>query len=97
MAAELGMDIQLSSVPTDSALKSAQILYSESCGRFIVTIPPGNKDAFEKELTGMKTGLVGLVTESSLLRVLDSREKIIISHDIIELKRKWKEPFGSLV
>jgi phosphoribosylformylglycinamidine synthase len=97
MSAELGVDIHLASVPTDRKLKHAQLLYSESCGRFIVTVAPENKQKFEEEFEGMKIGFVGLVNDSSLLRFFDTEERVIISHDIYELKRAWKKPFGSLV
>ena len=97
MAAELGMDIRLPAVPADPSLKASQVLYSESCGRFVVTVSPENQEAFENELKGMKLGLVGSIKDSEILRIFDSRDRIIVSHDIRELKSAWKEPFGGLI
>ena len=51
----------------------------------------------ENELKGMKLGLVGSITDSEILRIFDSRDRIIVSHEVHELKRAWKEPFGGLV
>lgn len=97
MAGELGMEISLSSIPAASGLTSSQILYSESCGRFIVTVAPDKKERFEKIFSGMKTGQVGFVKESPQFRVKDRDDKLIVEESVISLKNSWETPFKKLM
>ena len=97
MAGELGMEISLSSIPAAPGLTPSQILYSESCGRFIVTIAPDKKARFEKIFSGMKIGQVGIVCESSQFSIKDDSDKLIIEENILTLKNYWKKTFQELV
>ena len=94
MAGELGMEINLASIPRASGLTVSQTLYSESCGRFIITVPPGKKEMFEKLFAGIKMAQMGIVSESPRFCVRDGRGEAIIEEDISTLKNSWKKPFG---
>jgi phosphoribosylformylglycinamidine (FGAM) synthase-like enzyme len=97
MAGELGMEISLAPIPAANGLTASQILYSESCGRFVITLSPDKKERFEGIFSGMKKGLIGSVTEKSCFSVKDSNGQTIIDEDIGELKESWKKPFGDLI
>jgi phosphoribosylformylglycinamidine (FGAM) synthase-like enzyme len=97
MGGELGMEIRLSLIPGFSGLTAGQALYSESCGRFVITVAPGKKKDFEKIFFGMKIGRAGVVTESPRFSVKDDQEKAIIDEDVNDLKHAWKKPFGELI
>jgi phosphoribosylformylglycinamidine (FGAM) synthase-like enzyme len=97
MGGELGMEIRLSLIPGFSGLTAGQALYSESCGRFVITVAPGKKKDFEKIFFGMKIGRAGVVTESPRFSVKDGQEKAIIDEDVNDLKHAWKKPFGELI
>jgi len=97
MAGELGMKIQLPLIPATSGLTASQVLYSESCGRFVMTVAPEKKEAFEEILSGMKIQRVGLVTESPSFSITDGKGRPIIKEDVMNLKHTWKGPFGGLV
>ena len=97
MAGELGMEIDLDRVPAAQGLKPSHVLYSETCGRFIITVAPDRKDAFEAVFSGLIISQVGIVTESPLLSVKDNNGQEIISEDIMGLKDSWKKPFGDLI
>ena len=97
MAGELGMALGLANVPSPKGLTASQVLYSESCGRFIVTLSPEKKERFEEIFTDMDKGLIGSVTEKPRLSVKDSKGRIIIDEDIGKLKESWKKPFGDLI
>jgi phosphoribosylformylglycinamidine synthase len=97
MAGELGMEIHLEDVPTSEGLSDTRILYSESAGRFVLTVDPKKKDLFEKIFDGMKIGLIGSVIQSPLFRVKSSRGATLIEEDVMQLKACWKKPFGGLV
>ncbi|HEN21281.1 MAG TPA: phosphoribosylformylglycinamidine synthase, partial [Desulfobacteraceae bacterium] len=97
MGGELGMDIDLQNIPASSGLTATQMLYSESCGRFVLTIAPEKKERFEEIFRNMKTGQAGIVTESTEFSVKDKNGRPLIREDIIRLKNCWKSPFGELI
>lgn len=97
MGGELGMEIHLESVPTDNDMSNTQILYSESAGRFVITVDPEKREAFERLFFGMELGHVGFVTETPLFRVCDRLSSWIIEEEVSQLKDCWKRPFGGLI
>lgn len=97
MAGRLGMDLNLGAVPIAGALADSAVLYSESAGRFIVTVAPDKKQAFETHFSGMKIGCIGRTTASPLFRVEGREGNRILEEDIHELKAWWEKPFGHLV
>ena len=97
MAGEVGIEIQLERAPAAPRLTVGQRLYSESCGRFIVTVSPRSKARFEALFSGLPMACVGRVTDPPGFRVTDAGGKTIIREDIAELKKIWNMPFGGLV
>lgn len=97
MAGELGMDLHLPPIPAPHGLSVSQALYSESCGRFVITIPPERKEGFDKIFSALKIGQIGVVTESPSLSIKDDRGHGIIEEDLFELKDAWKKPFEDLI
>jgi len=96
MAGCLGMEIDLSQIPREGACRNDQILYSESPGRFIVTIAPGQRDAFEAIVAGCSWAAIGQVTEKQNLTIRGLDGNILINLPVAALKRAWKETFGNL-
>jgi phosphoribosylformylglycinamidine synthase subunit PurSL len=97
MAGETGMEIRLADVPSDDGLTDTKALYSESSGRFIVTVDPARQEAFEKLFSGMKIGRVGVVKGASRFRVKGRNGDNIIDEEVGTLKDCWKRPFGGLI
>jgi phosphoribosylformylglycinamidine synthase len=97
MGGELGMDIRLGDVPSGEGLTDSRILFSESAGRFLVTVAPERQKAFEKIFSDMKINNIGVVTESSMLRVRGSQGALIIEEEVSQLKDNWNRPFGGLI
>ncbi|MGD9321496.1 MAG: AIR synthase-related protein, partial [Desulfobacteraceae bacterium] len=97
MGGELGMEVRLGDVPCGNALANSQILFSESAGRFVVTIDPEKRGAFEEIFDGLKFSHVGEVTESPILRIRDGNDTPIIEEEIAQLKDCWNRPFGGLI
>jgi phosphoribosylformylglycinamidine synthase len=97
MGGELGMGIDLSAVPAEGSLSPSRTLYSESCGRFVVTVAPDCQKDFEGLLRGLPVGRVGVTTESPRLVVRDAEGGLLMEEDVIALKTAWKRPFGGLV
>jgi phosphoribosylformylglycinamidine synthase subunit PurSL len=97
MAGDLGMELHLNAVPVDEALPDSTVLYSESAGRFIVTVDPKKQQAFEAHFSGMQMGCMGRTTESPFFRVKGRDGDWIMEENVHELKEWWKKPFGHLV
>ncbi len=68
MAGELGLELNLDLAPDLAALPPDVALFSESNGRFVVTVAEGDAAAFEALLSGLACRCVGTVTAGALLR-----------------------------
>ena len=100
MGGNLGMEIGLDGVPTAEAEANHRddtLLFSESAGRFIVTVDPENRARFEKILEGLPFACVGQVTEKPELVVKGTHGRTIIAVSVPRLKDAWKSPFGDLI
>jgi phosphoribosylformylglycinamidine synthase len=85
VAGRLGMDITI-----PSGMRPDYFLFSESLGRFVVTVAPDNKRAFEQAL-GNDACLLGRVRGTSL-RI--TQEKTVLEMPVSELENAYKAPFG---
>ncbi len=97
MAGCLGMEIDLRQVPAEGVTRNDAILFSESAGRFIVTLDPGKRDAFEALFADLPCACVGRVTQDPVLKIFGLDGRIRIEADIFHLKEAWKKPFGGLI
>jgi phosphoribosylformylglycinamidine synthase II len=85
IAGRLGMDITI-----PAGMRPDHYLFSESLGRFVVTIAPDNKRAFERAL-GNDAHLLGRVRGKSL-RI--TQETTLVDLPVNELEADYKAPFG---
>lgn len=94
MGGGLGIELDLSRVPADGTLRNDQLLFSESTGRFLVTVAPENRERFEARLAGLPFAPVGRVTETPSFVVTgrDGVEKLM-NEPIALLKSVWQGPF----
>jgi phosphoribosylformylglycinamidine (FGAM) synthase-like enzyme len=54
MGGELGLTVDLTQVPSEGVDRDDTLLFSESAGRFIVTVAPDKQDAFKGCLPGSR-------------------------------------------
>jgi phosphoribosylformylglycinamidine synthase II len=97
MAGGFGLQIELSRVPAEALDRNDGLLYSESAGRFIVTVDPGQKAAFEGHFAGMAMACIGSVTETPVLKVVGLNGETCIDLTVSDLKAAWQKPFGELI
>lgn len=97
MAGGFGLDVDLSKVPAENALRGDVLLFSESAGRFLVTVSPENRDRFESLMSGKAFGRIGIVTESPNLRLTGPGGRRLAELPLPALRAAWKRPFGDLV
>jgi len=97
MGGEAGMELDLSLVPTEDVLSDSRLLYSESAGRFVLTVDPAKKEAFERRFSGKAIGCIGKTTDPAVFRVRGRSGDLIIEESVQELKEWWRKPFGHLI
>jgi phosphoribosylformylglycinamidine synthase len=69
-------------------------LYSESSGRFLVTVASADAAAFEERLRGSPCARIGEVSPGSRLVVRGRDGRPILRENLQTLRRHWKERLG---
>lgn len=94
MAAGLGAQVDLSAVAPASPAHVA--LYSESAGRFLVSVAPGQRAAFAELFKGQPLYLLGEVRREKTFKI--SREgRTLLETSLEALKVAWQHRFGNLI
>jgi len=97
MGGNLGMRIELNRVPAEGIGRNDTLMFSESAGRFIVTIAPQNRKVFESLFANLTCTYIGTVTAKPRLEIKGLNQETIVSLAIKDLKSAWKKPFGDLI
>ncbi len=87
IAGQVGMNV---TIPT--GMRPDYFLFSESLGRFLVTIAPDNKRAFERVFT-MAEGDAVLLGRVGGTRLRVTARNLLIDVDVAELEKAYKSPF----
>ena len=87
---DLGLTLDLAKVPQSGDLRPDQLLFSESCGRFLVTVSPSQREAFEKLFVNLPCALVGEVSVDQCLVIVGQDGKRLLAEPIAALKQSWK-------
>ncbi len=88
----MGMVIDLGEVPSQALDRDDFILFSESQGRFVVTVEGEKSDEFEGLLGDLPWGLVGEVTEDRSLVFIGLSGDVVLREDVMDLKKSWQVP-----
>jgi phosphoribosylformylglycinamidine synthase len=72
MGGRLGLDIDLDKVPQSEPCSAAQLLFSESNTRFVMTVSPENAAKVEELLEGIPFSKVGTVTSKPVIEFSSS-------------------------
>ncbi|MDI6800179.1 MAG: phosphoribosylformylglycinamidine synthase subunit PurL [Actinomycetota bacterium] len=91
-AGGLGMEIDLRNLKTEGDLTEAEMLFSESNARLLVTVAPDKAESFEAKMAGSPFSMLGKIKDEPLLAVIGRSGSAILSYDIFELKAVWKAP-----
>jgi phosphoribosylformylglycinamidine synthase len=97
MGGNLGMQVNLGQVPKRDVVRADVMLFSESAGRFIVTVDPAKREAFEELFKESPCGCIGTVTETPDFVVEGIEPDVIIRMPLADLKMAWKKTFGELI
>jgi phosphoribosylformylglycinamidine (FGAM) synthase-like enzyme len=93
-AGGLGLEIDLRAVPAEGIARNDELLFSESQSRFVITVAPGSRDAFEAHLGGSPFARIGTVIPEQILRIDGIEGTRIISEELAALKAAWQKPLA---
>jgi phosphoribosylformylglycinamidine synthase len=94
MAAGLGVDVDLSSVAP--GLPAHMALYSESAGRFLVSVAPQHRARFEALFQSQPLILLGEARPDQTLLV-KRQGRTLMEMPLSDLKAAWQRRFGGLI
>ena len=91
-AGNLGIEADLRKLQFAGERRDDFALFSESPSRFVATVAPENRQAFEMVLAGSSISCIGKVKDGTLV-IVGFKGRKIISESISELKKYWKKTF----
>lgn len=105
MAGGLGMEIDLSCLPVpqefgndlSAGICDEALLFSESAGRFILTVAKDNREVFEKLCKGFPVSCVGVVTDHNCLKINGKDKKSIVNLSCDALDTAFNKTFGEMI
>jgi phosphoribosylformylglycinamidine synthase len=99
MGGGLGAEVDLEGLPGADGLSADKRLFSESTGRFLVTVRPGDEERFEaffKDGLSERAARIGRVTADGALAVRLGKQELVRA-EVEALRAAFKRPFGGLI
>jgi phosphoribosylformylglycinamidine synthase len=96
LAGRLGLEVDLDKVPVDGELDHMRRLFSESTGRFVVTVDPRRSSEFEQMLEGIPWACLGRVTKSQRLTATFGGQEVL-GLTVAQMRTNWRRRFGRMV
>jgi len=93
-AGGFGLAVDLRAVPAEGIVRNDEIFFSESQSRFVATVHPELRDAFEAALTGSVFARIGEVIPEQTLRIEGLGGKRILEENLAVLKAAWQNPLA---
>lgn len=90
---DLGMVIDLGAVIVEDVDRLDTLLFSESQGRFVVTIRKEHRQSFENTMGDTGWAMVGEVIKKPSL-VLEYSGETVVNENLSSLKDAWKRPLA---
>jgi phosphoribosylformylglycinamidine synthase len=91
MAGKLGVDIDIRKISCQKALTNDKRLFSESAGRFIVSLKPENKAAFEDIMKDSDTCHIGQILHTDQFQIIGCEGTTIVNLSLQKMKNAWKD------
>jgi phosphoribosylformylglycinamidine synthase len=96
MGGNLGMKLSLGRVPAEGIDRDDTLLFSESAGRFIISVDPSQKARFEEVFGGLPLECIGSITDDGRMTVEGQGGQTLLSAPVADLKASWQSTFGDL-
>ncbi|MGQ9687558.1 MAG: AIR synthase-related protein [Desulfobaccales bacterium] len=94
LAGGVGVEVDLTALLPGFPAHAA--LYSESAGRFLVSVAPGQRRRFEEIFQGQLYHLLGEVRPDRQF-ILKRRGRLLLTADLDDLLQAWTAPFRNLI
>jgi phosphoribosylformylglycinamidine synthase len=91
-AGDWGMEVDLRKALSSEIERDDFLLFSESASRFVVTIHPEDRGAFEACLQGNAFSEAGKITPEKIFKVYGLKGGVAVQADISALREAWKRP-----
>jgi len=91
LAGMLGFEMSLKKVCNSEMLRNDIILYSESQGRFLVSVNPSLKDEFEKCFDGLTIVQIGRVRDDNKVVITGTEGKRIINTELADMSYYYRK------
>lgn len=89
-----GMNLYMRDVPrSDDVIRNDTVLFSESNSRFIVEVPGGSREEFERIMSDTATAIIGEVVDGEEFKVYGLNGDVVVSANIRDLKEAWQKTF----
>jgi len=95
-AGGLGLDADLRRIDAVTGLSAAQILFSESASRLLVTVRNENRNAFEALFADQSCAFIGRITAIPELRIIGLDGELLMNIGNDDLKAVWQAPLKEL-
>ncbi|MBN2223235.1 MAG: phosphoribosylformylglycinamidine synthase [Deltaproteobacteria bacterium] len=92
LAGDLGIEIDLGAVVRESVDRDDFLLFSESAGRFVVTVTPEKAGSFETIMAGTTFARVGRVTQDKRIVVRGLSGVVVIDLALDDVREAWLRP-----
>jgi phosphoribosylformylglycinamidine synthase len=92
IAGECGVEIDLGKLTESASLTDEELLFSESCGRILVTVRLECERDFIDIFKGLIVQRIGTTRGEKTLLVRGKRGETLCSIDVQELKQRYREP-----
>jgi len=95
MAGMMGFSIDLSLMISDNVSRNDILLFSETQGRFLVSINPEKKEEFEKNFSETEARCIGKVTPDSRIKITGLDSSLLVDTDVEFAVEAYKGLFRS--
>jgi phosphoribosylformylglycinamidine synthase subunit PurSL len=92
-AGEVGLTLDLATVPGAGELDARSLLFSETPTRWILEVETGQVDAVKAALGSTPHAVIGETTQEQILRVTH-QGATVLERELAGLKSAWREPLG---
>ena len=96
LGGDLGMDLSLGALPVSAGLSDADRLFSESNSRFVLTVAPERKSAFEAVFAGQPVACIGQVIQEPRLKVRGATGRVILDSPLARLRSCFQKTLHGL-
>lgn len=90
-AGDIGAEVELDKVSSSREARTEEtLLFSESCGRFLVEVEPSREGEFRRTLRGSVLSPIGKTLSNPILRIKDLSGQVLLEEPLATLKEAWR-------